>query len=53
VNLVAARDAGMLVATLFHPWNEEIAREDGVLAARTWPELGEIVNGILPEPDRL
>jgi hypothetical protein len=39
VNIVRARDAGIVPATLVHPWNEELVGSDGVIAARDWAEL--------------
>ena len=51
VNLAAAREAGIIAATLIHPWNEEFAAEDGVLGANTWPELRELVDAALARPD--
>ena len=39
VNIRAARENGMLAATLVHPWNEALVGEPGVIAARDWPEL--------------
>ncbi len=39
VNLQRAIDAGMLGATLLHPWNRDIVEEEDVIAAEDWPEL--------------
>ena len=39
INIVKARAAGMVPATITHPWNEELARQDGVIGARDWEEL--------------
>lgn len=39
VNLERARDAGILGATLIHPWNRELEVEEGVVTARDWSEL--------------
>lgn len=41
VNIERARDAGILAATLLHPWNEELASRDGVVAAPDWESLKE------------
>ncbi len=46
-NIAAARAHGMLVATLIHPWNEPLVDQDGVIGARTWPELERRVNAAL------
>ena len=47
VNIQRAREAGMLAATLIHPWNESLAEEDGVIAAADWAELERAVNAAL------
>jgi hypothetical protein len=49
VNIRAAREHGMLAATLIHPWNAElVAGEDpGVVGAERWPELAEAVDRAL------
>ncbi len=40
VNLVAARDAGILPATLVHPWNAELcASEPAIVCGRDWAQL--------------
>ena len=41
VNIAGARERGMVAATILHPWNEDLvgAGDDGVIAAREWPEL--------------
>jgi uncharacterized protein len=39
VNIVKAREAGMIAATIIHPWNEELVGRDGVIGARDWKEL--------------
>jgi hypothetical protein len=39
VNIVRAREAGIVAATILHPWNEDLAAEDAVITARDWPEL--------------
>jgi len=47
VNLAAARDAGILAATLVHPWNEDFVLEEGLIGARGWAELEELVDAAL------
>jgi beta-phosphoglucomutase-like phosphatase (HAD superfamily) len=47
VNMRAAREKGMLAATLIHPWNEVLLREPGVISAQEWPELERRVNEAL------
>jgi hypothetical protein len=41
VNLARALDAGIAVATIAHPWNEELCELEGILSAPDWPTLGE------------
>ena len=47
VNIERARAEGMLAATLIHPWNKDLVGTDGVIAARTWPELEPLVDEAL------
>ena len=47
VNLVRAREAGIVGATILHPWNEEVAAGDGVVGARDWYELRERLTPLL------
>jgi hypothetical protein len=39
VNIVRAREAGIVPATLIHPWNQEVVERDGVIAAHDWVGL--------------
>ena len=52
VNLRAARERGILGATLIHPWNEELEGEDGMVLARDWPELRRRLDPLLQESTR-
>ena len=36
VNIAKAREAGIVPATIVHPWNEELVERDGVIGARDW-----------------
>ena len=47
VNIARARQAGMLAATILHPWNEGLAGEDGVVGAADWLELEERLTPLL------
>jgi uncharacterized protein len=38
-NIARARDAGIVAATIIHPWNEDLVRRDGVIGARDWHGL--------------
>lgn len=39
VNLMRARDEGILGATIIHPWNAELVVSDGIVGGRDWREL--------------
>jgi uncharacterized protein len=39
VNLEQALDAGMVAATIAHPWNRELCETEDVICAADWPEL--------------
>lgn len=39
VNLTKAREQGITGATIIHPWNAELAAEEGIVGARDWTEL--------------
>ena len=47
INIQRARENGLLAATLIHPWNEELAGEEGVIAATNWAELERAVDRAL------
>jgi beta-phosphoglucomutase-like phosphatase (HAD superfamily) len=47
VNIARARDAGMLAATILHPWNEDLAEQDGVIGAEDWFELRARLDPVL------
>ncbi len=51
VNIAKARAAGMVAATIIHPWNEELVDGDGVIGARDWPELEQRLAPVL-QPSR-
>ena len=36
VNIARARDAGIVAATIVHPWNVELVERDGVIGAPDW-----------------
>ena len=50
VNLERARGEGILGATILHPWNRELAGEDGIVVASDWDDLRERLN---PRLERL
>ena len=39
VNLVKAKRAGMVAATIIHPWNEEVVAAGDAIGAVSWGEL--------------
>ena len=39
INIAKARAAGIVAATIIHPWNEELVGRDGVIGAADWKEL--------------
>jgi hypothetical protein len=39
VNIQRALDAGIVAATLLHPWNQEVCEVEDVISAADWPEL--------------
>ena len=41
VNLAAATRAGIVAATIVHPWNERLVEQGAAVGARDWPELAE------------
>jgi uncharacterized protein len=43
-NLIRARDAGMIAATLEHPWNKDV---EGVIAAPDWAGLAQRLQPVL------
>lgn len=47
VNIARAREAGMVAATIVHPWNVDVVDRDGVIGARDWPELREWLAPVL------
>ena len=47
VNIVRARDAGIVPATIIHPWNAELVEREGVIAARDWAALRALLDPVL------
>jgi hypothetical protein len=50
VNIARARDAGIVAATIIHPWNEDIVGHDSVIGARDWwglkAQLDPVLEGL-------
>lgn len=51
VNIVRAREEGILAATIVHPWNEAVLDRDGVIGARDWDELETAMRPVLARID--
>ena len=47
VNLMEAKRAGIVGATLIHPWNEEIVAEGDAIGAASWHELRAKLDSVL------
>jgi len=47
VNLARADDAGIVGATISHPWNREVCAERDLICASDWPDLATRLDGIL------
>ena len=49
VNLRRAIDAGIVAATLRHPWNRDLCEEEDVLCAEDWAGLAAALEPVLAE----
>jgi hypothetical protein len=49
INIVRAREAGIVPATILHPWNREVVERDGVIGADDWIELKRKLDPVLAE----
>src|SRR4051794_15250821 len=47
INIARALQAGMVAATLLHPWNEEVCETEEVVCARDWPGLRTALEPVL------
>jgi uncharacterized protein len=47
VNLERARAAGIVGATISHPWNRPLCARDGIVCAEDWPALGRALAPVL------
>jgi len=47
INIARAREAGIVPATILHPWNEELVDTDGVIGARDWEGLRRELDPVL------
>ena len=46
-NLERALDAGMVAATILHPWNRELCETEDVVYGETWEELARNLESVL------
>jgi uncharacterized HAD superfamily protein len=51
-NILRAQEAGIVPATIAHPWNRDLCREEGVICAADWPHLTERLTAVLAAPVR-
>jgi beta-phosphoglucomutase-like phosphatase (HAD superfamily) len=47
-NILRALDAGILAATLVHPWNRDVCEEEDVVCAEDWPGLADALQRRCP-----
>jgi len=47
VNLIKANNAGIVAATLIHPWNEEVVAAGDAIGAVSWDELRSTLDPVL------
>jgi uncharacterized HAD superfamily protein len=47
VNLAKASEAGIVAATIVHPWNERLVESGEAIGARDWPRLAERLAPVL------
>lgn len=48
-NMRRAMERRIAVATILHPWNQEICEEEGVMGARDWTELAALLDPLLAD----
>ena len=46
-DLLRALDAGIVAATLRHPWNQDVCEEEDIVCADTWAELEQLLEPVL------
>jgi hypothetical protein len=52
VNIMRAIDAGMVAATIRHPWNQDVCEDEDVICGVDWPELARELDPVLARGDR-
>jgi uncharacterized protein len=48
VNIARALEAGMVAATLVHPWNRDVCEEEDVVCAHDWATLAAALEARCP-----
>ncbi len=48
-NILRAQEAGIVPATIAHPWNRELCAEEGVICAADWPDLARRLEPLLAD----
>ncbi len=49
LNLTSAIERGIAVATILHPWNEELCEVEGIAAGRDWTELASLLAPLIED----
>jgi uncharacterized protein len=52
VNIMRAIDAGMVPATIRHPWNQDVCEDEDVICGADWPELARGLDPVLARGSR-
>jgi hypothetical protein len=52
INIQRAIEAGIVPATIRHPWNDELCDTEDVVSADSWSELAEKLAPLLAGPER-
>ena len=52
VNIMSAIDAGMVPATITHPWTQDVCEDEDVICGADWPELARGLDPVLARGDR-
>lgn len=52
LNISAAIECRIATATILHPWNAELCEMEGILGARDWAELAQLLAPLLSTPSR-
>lgn len=52
-NIMRAQEVGIVPATIAHPWNRDLCREEGIICGADWRELAERLAPVLSAPLRV